>query len=196
MTESDTNVQTSPHEADLNLPPVVPIVGYSGSGKTTVLEKLITELTRRGYRVGTIKHHSHDFEMDVPEKDTWRHKKSGAVTTLISSPNRIGMVRDVVKEMRLEELLPLIRGVDVILVEGYKQVKRPKIEVFRPEISGNPACGGDEFLVALISDTPVDLGVPRFSPYDTAAVADFIVMQFNLGVGRLPIAPPSDSNLP
>ncbi|MFH0728164.1 MAG: molybdopterin-guanine dinucleotide biosynthesis protein B [Pseudomonadota bacterium] len=181
MTESDANVQASPPIKSPLSPPVVPIVGYSGSGKTTVLEKLIAELTRRGYRVGTIKHHSHDFEMDIAGKDTWRHKQSGAVTTLISSPNRIGMVRDVVTEMRLEELLPLIRGVDVILVEGYKQVKRPKIEVFRPEISGKPACGGDEHLVALISDTPLDLGVPRFSPHDTPVVADFIVTHFNLG---------------
>jgi molybdopterin-guanine dinucleotide biosynthesis adapter protein len=181
MTESDANGQIPPHNTGPFLPPVVPIVGYSGSGKTTVLEKLIAELTRRGYRVGTIKHHGHEFEMDVPGKDTWRHKQSGAVTTLISSPNRIGMVRDVVTEMRLDELLPLVCGVDVILVEGYKQVKRPKIEVFRPEISGKPACGGDENLVALISDTALDLGVPRFSPHDTQAVADFIVTHFNLG---------------
>ena len=181
MTESGVNELTAPRETLSPLPPVVPIVGYSGSGKTTVLEKLISELTRRGYRVGTIKHHSHDFEMDVPGKDTWRHKQSGALTTLISSPRRIGMVRDVVTEMKLEELLPLIVGVDIILVEGFKQVKRQKIEVFRPEISKTPACEGDENLVALISDTPLDLGVPRFSPHDIPAMADFIVTHFNLG---------------
>jgi molybdopterin-guanine dinucleotide biosynthesis adapter protein len=184
MTDSDANEQMASHKTGPFLPPVVPIVGYSGSGKTTVLIKLIAELTRRGYRVGTIKHHSHDFEMDVPGKDTWRHKQSGAVTTLISSPNRIGMVRDVAKEMGLDELLPLIRGVDVIIVEGYKQVKRPKIEVFRADISEEPACRGDENLVALISDAPIDLGVPRFSPHDTMAVADFILTHFNPG-GRV-----------
>jgi molybdopterin-guanine dinucleotide biosynthesis adapter protein len=183
MTDSDVNALAPPHEESPLLPPVVPIVGYSGSGKTTVLEKLIAELTRRGYRVGTIKHHSHDFEMDVPGKDTWRHKQSGAVTTLISAPNRIGMVRDVTTEMRLEELLPLICGVDIIVVEGYKQVKRPKIEVFRTDISKEPACRRDENLVALISDTPIDLGVPRFSPHNTPAVADFIVTYFKL-IGR------------
>jgi molybdopterin-guanine dinucleotide biosynthesis protein B len=181
MTDSDANEPAASHKTSPPLPPVVPIVGYSGSGKTTVLEKLIAELTRRAYRVGTIKHHSHEFEMDVPGKDTWRHKQSGAVTTLISSPTRIGLVRDVENEMELNELLPLICGVDVIIVEGYKKVNRPKIEVFRPEISGKPACGGDENLVALISDTPLDLGVPRFSPHDIPAVADFIVTHFNLG---------------
>lgn len=174
------------HSADYgywaSVPPVVPIVGYSGSGKTTVLVKLIEELTRRGFRVGTIKHHSHDFEMDIPGKDTWRHKQSGAVTTLISSPSRIGMVRDVVKEMELDELLPLIVGVDVIIVEGYKGVKRPKIEVYRPDISKAPACRGDECLVALISDAPVDLGVPRFHSDDTRAIVDFIVLKFDLKV--------------
>jgi molybdopterin-guanine dinucleotide biosynthesis adapter protein len=179
MTDRDAIESAASQETHFPLPPVVPIVGYSGSGKTTVLVKLISELTRRGYRVGTIKHHSHDFDMDVPGKDTWRHKQSGAVTTLISSPRRIGMVRDVVTEMRLEELLSLISGVDIILVEGFKQVKRPKIEVFRPEISKNPACGEDENLVALISDSPLDLEVPRFSPQDTMAVADFIVSHFN-----------------
>ena len=96
-------------------PPVVPFVGYSGSGKTTVLVKVIQELTGRGFRIATIKHHSHDFEMDVPGKDTWRHKQSGAVTTLISSPSRIGMVRDVPHEMDLSELLPLVSHADVIL---------------------------------------------------------------------------------
>lgn len=184
MTDSDANAPAFPREKSPLLPPVVPIVGYSGSGKTTVLIKLIAELTRRGFRVGTIKHHSHDFEMDVPGKDTWRHKQSGAVTTLISSPRRIGLVRDVATEMELEELLPLIRGVDVIIVEGYKRVKRPKIEVFRADVSEEPACRKDANLVALISDTPLDLGVPRFSPHDTLAVTDFIVTRFSLGGGR------------
>ncbi len=75
-------------------PPLVSIVGNSGAGKTTLLEKLIAAVTQRGFRVGTIKHDVHGFEMDKPGKDSWRHKQAGAVTTLISSPKRIGMVMD------------------------------------------------------------------------------------------------------
>ncbi|MDX9787318.1 MAG: molybdopterin-guanine dinucleotide biosynthesis protein B [Desulfobacterales bacterium] len=161
-------------------PPVVPIVGFSGAGKTTLLVKVIEALSLRGFRIGTIKHHSHDFEMDVPGKDTWRHKQAGASTTLISSPNRIGMVRDVASEMRLDELIPLVSAVDVILVEGFKQIKRDKLEVFRPEVSAQPACLKDEYLVALISDTPIEIGVPRFSPFDVKGVTDFIVTHFQL----------------
>lgn len=161
-------------------PPVVPFVGYSGAGKTTLLVKVIETLTRRGFRVATVKHHSHDFEMDVPGKDTWRHKQSGAVATLISSPNRIGMVRDVAHDMSLEELIPLVSQVDVILVEGFKQVKRDKLEVFRPEVPAQPACLKDKYIVALISDTPVDSAIPRFSPFDVDAIVDFIIAHFGL----------------
>ena len=79
----------------IKTPPIVSIVGNSGSGKTTFLEKLIPEMIRRGFKVGTIKHDVHGFEMDKPGKDSWRHKRAGAHTTMISSPYQIGMVMDV-----------------------------------------------------------------------------------------------------
>lgn len=179
MPDGESKTGSSP-QTDFLVPPIVPFVGYSGSGKTTVLVEVIAELTRRGFRVGTIKHHSHDFEMDIPGKDTWRHKKAGASATIISSPKRFGMVRDVDQEMTLESLFPLLTGVDLIVVEGYKRVSRPKIEVFRSEISDTPACATDKYLVGLVSDTPIDLGVPRFSPHDVAAIVNFIVSHLDL----------------
>jgi molybdopterin-guanine dinucleotide biosynthesis protein B len=155
--------------------PVVAIVGASGSGKTTVLEKLIPELVRLGLRVGTIKHDVHGFEMDRPGKDSWRHKKAGSTVTVLSSPKQIGMLRDTDQDSPLEELIPLLEGVDLVLTEGYKKGSRPKMEVFRPELQAEPLCKGDSLLIALISDAEIDLGVPRFSPRDIESVANFVI---------------------
>jgi molybdopterin-guanine dinucleotide biosynthesis protein B len=161
-------------------PPIVSFVGSSGAGKTTLLEKLIPEITRRGLRVGTIKHDVHGFELDTPGKDSWRHKQAGAATTIISSPSRIGKVMDVDHDYSLEELAPLLSNVDIIITEGYKRERKPKIEVFRPEVREEPLCKNDEHLLALVSDTPVDLGVPRFSTDDIEGLADFLITHFNL----------------
>jgi molybdopterin-guanine dinucleotide biosynthesis protein B len=161
-------------------PPVVSVVGYSGSGKTTLLEKLISELKGRGYSVGTIKHDVHGFEMDRPGKDSWRHKKAGASTTIISSPYQIGMVRDVDYDYRPEELMALLPDVDIILTEGYKKENLPKLEVFRSQVHKAPLFKGDKTLLALISDDPIDVGVPRFSTDDGKSVVDFLIGYFNL----------------
>lgn len=163
-------------------PPVVSIVGNSGAGKTTLLEKLISELVRRGLRVGTIKHDVHGFEMDRPGKDSWRHKQAGASTTIISSPSRIGMVKDVDHDHRPEELAALLSDMDLVLVEGFKKGSQPKIEIFRPETAKFPLCQGDEHLLALVSEASVDCGVPLFAPEDITGLADFILWKFNMTV--------------
>ena len=164
-----------------NTPPIISIVGLSGTGKTNLLERLIPEFTRRGFRVGTVKHHRHRFEMDQPGKDSWRHKHAGAAVAIISSPYRIGMIKDVDHDHRPEELAPFFCGVDIILTEGYKQDHNPKIEVFRPKADGGePILRDDVHLVALVSDAKVDLDVPKFSTDDIEALADFVIDNFNL----------------
>lgn len=165
---------------DRALPPVVAVVGYSGVGKTTYIEKLIVALTRRGLNVGTIKHDVHGFEMDKPGKDTWRHKKAGARTTLISSPYQIGMVRDVDHDHSLQELTTFLTGMDFILAEGFKRSSVPKLEIYRPEVYKDPICRNDRNLLALISDALLDLGVPRFSLENVEGAADFLVHHFKL----------------
>jgi molybdopterin-guanine dinucleotide biosynthesis protein B len=160
--------------------PIISIVGFSGSGKTTLLEKLIPELTRRGIRVGTIKHHLHDFEMDRPGKDSWRHKQAGAAVTIISTPSQIGMSMDVDHDHKPQELVPFFDGVDIILTEGYKRENNAKLEIFRPEVHEEPLLQGDAHLMALISDAPVDIGVPRFLTDDVEGLADFLISRFNL----------------
>jgi len=160
---------------------VVSVVGNSGAGKTTFLEKVIREMIHRGLKVGTIKHDVHGrFEMDKPGKDSWRHKHAGASTTVISSPNRIGVVMDVEYDHSLDELVSFFSGMDIILTEGYKKDQKPKLEIFRPEITQEPLCKNDENLLAFVTDAPIDFGVPVFSAEDIKGVADFLIVRFNL----------------
>ncbi len=161
-------------------PPIVSIVGSSGSGKTTLIEKLIPEIKQRGLMVGTIKHNVHGFEMDKPGKDSWRHKNSGSSVSVISSPDQIGMVMDVDHDHNPDELASLFLHVDIILTEGYKGSNKPKLEIFRPEVSKEPLCTDDESLLLLITDSLIDLGVPRLLTNDIKGVADFIINHFNL----------------
>ena len=124
-------------------PPVLCVVGFSGSGKTTLLVQLVTNLTRRGLRVATIKHDVHGFDMDQPGKDSWRHKQAGAAATVVTSPKQIGMVMDADHDHQPLELIPLLPAVDIVLVEGFKRSDLPKIEVFRAENDKPPACKDD-----------------------------------------------------
>jgi len=170
-------------------PPIVSIVGSSGSGKTTLLEKLIRELADRGYRVGTIKHDVHGFEMDRPGKDSWRHKQAGAVAAMISSPRQIGIVMDADHDHHPDELKRLFQNVDIVFTEGYKRGDKPKIEVFRTGLRTEPLCSDDDHLIAWVTDTEIDLGVPRFSLEDIQGLADFLTSRFDLILERRPSPP-------
>ena len=184
MTKKE-DMNTKPKKALKILPgktnsPMVAVVGNSGSGKTTLIEKLIPEITKRGLRVGTIKHDVHGFEMDKPGKDSWRHKHAGAAMTVISSPYQIGMVKDADHDHEPGELLRLFGDVDVILCEGFKNRNIPKMEIFRAEMTIEPLCKNDEQLLALISDSDMDIGVPRFATNDVSSIAEFLMVHFNL----------------
>jgi molybdopterin-guanine dinucleotide biosynthesis protein B len=157
--------------------PIVSVVGKSNVGKTTLLEKLIPELKRRGYRVATVKHDAHSFEMDVPGKDTWRHRQAGADVVVISSRDKLAMIRRVSGEMPLAEIAASITGVDIILTEGYKRGSAPKVEVSRREMSTELLCTADE-LVAIATDHLVDMDVPQFGLDDAAGLADVLVDRF------------------
>ena len=114
------------------LPSVISIVGKSESGKTTLIEKLIPELKRRGYRIGIVKHAHHGFDMDRKGKDSYRHRQAGADTVMIASPGQIAMIKDVPGE-RLDDLIPFFNDMDLLITEGFKRDRAPKIEVFRAE---------------------------------------------------------------
>jgi molybdopterin-guanine dinucleotide biosynthesis protein B len=159
--------------------PIVSIVGKSDIGKTTLIEKLLPELTGRGYRVATVKHDVHGFEVDREGKDSWRHKKAGAHTVVISSPQKIALIRDVEKDLTLEEIRGrLIQEVDLILSEGYKKDVQPKIEVFRKGKYPDLLCTLEDNLIAIASDQTFEIGVSSFSLDDVKGVADFIEKTF------------------
>ncbi|RJR34451.1 MAG: molybdopterin-guanine dinucleotide biosynthesis protein B [Desulfobacteraceae bacterium] len=160
--------------------PILSIVGFSGSGKTTYIVRLIPALTSRGLKVATIKHHHREFDLDKPGKDTWRHKQAGAAVTVISSPARIGVVMDADHDHSPDELAFFARGVDLILTEGYKRGGYPKVEIFRPEATENkkPFCLDDPALLALVSNEELDLKVPLFDFEDVAGVAELIIKRF------------------
>ena len=155
------------------------IVGRSNTGKTTLIEKLIPELRRRGYRVATIKHNIHGFDIDHEGKDSWRHKEAGARLTVIASPQRIAVIEDVSKDYELSELRDrYIRDVDIILSEGFKGNPHPKIEVVRSEMKHDPLCSAEDNLMGIVSDEPVDRGVPCLDINDVHGIANLIEDRF------------------
>ena len=165
--------------------PVVSVVGKSDSGKTTLMERLIRVLTGRGYRVGTVKHHVHDFDIDVPGKDSWRHARAGAAVTLVSSPSKLGMTRVMDHEATLEELLTFASDIDVLLTEGYRRAGDVRIEVSRCARSTELVCEAAE-LFALVTDN-VDLetgDVPTFGLDDAEGLADLVEASFLKGGTR------------
>ncbi|MGQ9694758.1 MAG: molybdopterin-guanine dinucleotide biosynthesis protein B [Thermodesulfobacteriota bacterium] len=159
--------------------PIVSIVGKSNSGKTTLMEKLIAELVRRGYKVATIKHDVHGFEIDREGKDSWRHKKAGAHTVIISSPQKLALIRDVDHDAELTELREkYIKDVDIILSEGFKRNSQPKIEVFRQELEQDLLCQKEDNLLAIASNKPFSIGVPCFDLDDACGLVNLIEEKF------------------
>jgi molybdopterin-guanine dinucleotide biosynthesis adapter protein len=164
---------------DCPMIPIVSIVGKSNSGKTTLIEKLIAELTRRGWRVATIKHNLHGFEIDHEGKDSWRHRRAGAITTVLASPSQIAVIEDAQKDYELEEIAEIfIHQADVILAEGYKGNPHPKIEVFRTDLRRERLCGPDDNLIALAVDQPISVEVPCFDWNDATGIVDLIEERF------------------
>src|SRR3990172_439969 len=158
--------------------PLVTVIGKSGCGKTTWLEKLVAELKRRGYRLATVKHHSHrGFDIDQPGKDSWRFAQAGSDHVVIASPDKIASYRKIERELSLNEIAAGISDVDLILVEGYKQAEKPALEVLRAE-SSRQLIGSREQRFAVAADFPLDLGVPHFGLDDVREIADLIEARF------------------
>lgn len=159
--------------------PIVSVVGKSNSGKTTLIEKMIAELVRRGYRVATIKHNRHGFEIDHEGKDSWRHKRAGARTTVIASPGRVAVVEDTDGDLDIAELAGrYIRHVDIVLSEGFKQNPFPKIEVNRAEMKQDLFSSREDNLIAVAADRQMDAGVPCFGLNDVDGLVDIVESLF------------------
>jgi molybdopterin-guanine dinucleotide biosynthesis protein MobB len=165
-------------------PPVVSFVARSGTGKTTLLEKLIAEMKQRGFRVGVIKHDAHRFDIDHKGKDSWRLTQAGADTMLITSPEKLAIVKQYDKEQEptlAETVAAYCNDVDIVLSEGFKKSTMPKIEVHRQEISKTLLCRGEEYdpnLIAIASDSPLKVDVPLYDINDAQGLCDLIVERY------------------
>ena len=159
------------------MPPIVSVIGKSKSGKTTLIEKLIPELKSRGYRVATIKHAPLGISFDEPDKDSWRHLQAGSETTIISSPDKVVMIKSVAQEPALDEIARLLgEDCDIILTEGFKQGNAPKIEVHRKE--AGPLLKDIRKLIAIVTDEPLETKARQFSPEDIKGLVDLLEKGF------------------
>ena len=163
--------------------PVISVVGKSNVGKTTLVEKLLKEIKARGYKVATVKHDVHGFDIDVPGKDTWRHAQAGSDVVVISSPQKLAMISRVDEELNLDQVCARISGVDLIITEGYKRATKPKIEVFRKGVYEELLCSPEE-LIAIATDVEFELGVPCYGLDDAAGLVDRIEELFLSSGGK------------
>jgi len=156
-------------------PPVLAIVGRSNAGKTTLMEKLVAQLTHQGLRIATIKHSHHQPAMDQPGKDSWRHKNAGAVRSLLVGPEQMLMVSDCQQALSPQALATQYCGdVDLVLVEGYAALPGAKIEVVRAARSTEPRCQPSA-LLALVTDVEgMASTVPQFALDDVDGIAQLI----------------------
>ena len=156
------------------------IVGWKNAGKTGLMERLVEEITGRGFTVSTIKHAHHSFDVDHPGKDSHRHRVAGAREVLLASRNRWALMHELSaqEEPPLFHLLTKLEPVDLVLIEGYKRDVHPKIEAHRGE-TGNPLIA-DDTGKAIASDTLTHADRPVFHLDDTAVIADFILAEVGL----------------
>lgn len=158
------------------------VAGYKNAGKTGLMERLVTEITGRGFSVSTLKHAHHRFDVDQPGKDSHRHRVAGAQQVLLSSGTRWALMSELrdAPEPPLSDLLAQFSPVDLILIEGYKREPHPKIEAFRAEPDNPLMAPNDPTIRAIASDCMVDAPCPRFDLDDTFAIADFILTETGL----------------
>ncbi len=161
---------------------VLGIAGYSGSGKTTLLEKVIPLLRAHGLRISVIKHAHHNFDIDRPGKDSFRHREAGAQEVLIVSGHRWALMHELREEAEpsLDELIGRLSPCDLLLVEGYKFSDIPKLEIHRPA-TGHPLLHpNDANIIAVVTDSTASFPVPRLDIDAPQQVADHILEYFSL----------------
>ena len=159
------------------MPPIISVIGKSGSGKTTLIEKLVGELKSRGYRVATIKHSHHSFEIDQPGKDSWRQLQAGSKATALISPDKITLTKPLAEELSISDIARLFgEDYDIILTEGFKQGEAPKIEIHRREVG--PPFDTVNKLVAIATDEPLKTKTRQFSLQDVKGLADLLEQGF------------------
>ncbi len=161
------------------LPPVIGIAGWKNSGKTTLTERLIAELTGRGLKIASVKHAHHSFDIDHPSTDSARHRTAGAREVAIISDTRVAHIRELhgAAEPGLDDIVARFAPCDLVIAEGYKTAAVAKIEVRRLDArSHEPLAPNDPLVIAIAADHPLsDERLPVFRLDDVAEIADFIV---------------------
>jgi len=162
------------------------LAGWSGSGKTTLLAALIPKFIARGMTVSTIKHAHHEFDIDRPGKDSWRHRRAGAHEVMVASSRRWALMHELRDDAEppLEELVAKMTPVDLLLIEGWKRHAHPKLEVHRPSLGKPLLYPEDPDIVAIASDEPIAAPIPLLPVADAAAIADFILDHLGGGSWR------------
>jgi len=159
------------------------VTGWKNAGKTGLMERLVAEICKRGYRVSTVKHAHHNTDVDQPGRDSFRHREAGAHEVLLASPKRWALMHELRddEEPPLDELLTHLAPVDLVLVEGYKRARHPKVEAFRQE-TGKPLLAPENPTIrAVAADVALpQCTLPVLDLDDTAAIADFILTQVEL----------------
>lgn len=157
------------------MPLIISIIGKSESGKTTLLEGLITQLKQRGYKVAVIKHAAEDFELDTVNKDSWRFHQAGSEVSAISSTWKLAVIKNLEHDLGPQEISQFIGSdYDLILTEGFKQSSHPKIEVHR-KAQGKELLSPPEQLLAIVTDEPLEVAAPQFSKDEVPKIADLII---------------------
>lgn len=158
------------------------VIGWKNAGKTSLMERLVAEISGRGFRVSTVKHVHHDVDLDQPGKDTYRHRTAGAEEVVLASADRMALLREHRgSEPDLAVILARMAPVDLVLVEGYKRDSHPKIEVYRREAGHDLIQPGDPMVRAVATDAALAvLTVPVLDLNDTGAIADFILREVGL----------------
>ena len=173
---------------NIKSPKVISFIAKSGTGKTTLIVKVIQILSERGYRVSSVKHTDHDFEADIQGKDSWRHKNAGAFSTMLISSGKMAFFSDIDSDFEITDIIPkYFNGSDIVIVEGFKDINIKKIELLRkdkePELK--PRFKNDHNLVLVCSDELLkDLKIPQININDSEKIADFIERNIILETAR------------
>jgi molybdopterin-guanine dinucleotide biosynthesis protein B len=166
---------------------IIGVAGFSGSGKTTLIEKVIPVLVEEGLRVSLIKHAHHEFDVDQPGKDSYRHRHAGAAEVLVSSSKRWALMHELrgAAEPSLEDQLKQLSPCDLVIVEGYKSAPIPKVEVHRRAGHTPLLYLEDSHIVAIATDEPLETRLLQLALDDARAVARFIIQHLGLNRARL-----------
>jgi molybdopterin-guanine dinucleotide biosynthesis protein B len=166
---------------------ILGIAGFSGSGKTTLIERLVPVLVREGLRVSLVKHAHHEFDVDHPGKDSFRHRNAGCSEVMVVSSKRWALMHELrgAAEPPLHDQLKRLSPCDIVLVEGYKSAAIPKIEVHRRAAGGPLLYPEDTNVIAVASDEPLDANLPQFGLDDVESIARFAIQFIGLDRARL-----------